>query len=364
VQPAEPYDVAIVGARIGGSVLAAFLGDAGHRVLIVDRARFPSDTISTHFFRGGGLAGVLGELELLREVDRAGAPHLDREYVYADGAAEPTIDEPQTPGTLGYNLSVRRVTLDELLVRRAARSPSVELREGTVVTGLVRAADRVEGIRIGDEDVRARWVVAADGHASLVAREIDPPMQEQHDPIRALYFVYVTGFARPDGGAAPDGPEFSFLGDELAYVFPSDAGVTCVALSVNLAAFPQLRSGGLTAFRDRIRHHHGIWPRFEAATITGRLLGRGPQRSTVRVPAGPGWALVGDAGMHQDPWTGEGMDSAARSARALAEILDEHLHGRLSEDDVVGRYHAARDDQGIEDFHYTVENGRDLRALA
>lgn len=358
------YDVAIVGARIGGSVLAAFLGDAGHRVLLVDRARFPSDTISTHFFRGAGLAGVLGELGLLEDVDRIGAPRLERQYHYSDGGTEPVVDEPQTPGTLGYNLSVRRIALDELLVRRATRSASVELREGTVVTGLVRSNGRVEGIRIGDEAVRARWVIAADGHASLVARLLEPPTQEQHDAIRALYFVYVTGFAGPDGGAEPDGPEFSFLGDELAYVFPSDAGITCIALSVSLAAFPELRSGGLDAFRDHLRLHRGVWPRFEASSIVGRLLGRGPQRNTVRVPAGPGWALVGDSGMHQDPWTGEGMDSASRSARALAVILDDHLRGRIGAQEVTSRYHAARDEQGLADFHDTVENGRDLRALA
>ena len=357
------YDVVIVGARIGGAVLAAYLGDAGHRVLLLDRTHFPSDTISTHFFRGGGLAGVLGELGLLAEIDAIGAPRLDREYVYTDGGADPNPAEPQDPGTLGYNLSVRRLPLDELLVRRATRSPSVELREGTVVTDLVHEDGRVAGVRIGEEAVRAQWVVGADGHASLVARLIDAPVQERHDPIRALYYVYVSGFSAPDGGTHANAPEFSFRGDELGYVFPSDGGVTCVGVSVNLAGFRELRAGGLDDLRRRVLLHRGLGPRFEAATIQGRLLGRGPQPSVVRVPSGPGWALVGDSGMHQDPWTGEGMDSAARSARALAALLDEHLRGRMSVAEVASRYHAARDAQGLDNFHGTVEGGRDLRAL-
>lgn len=66
--------------------------------------------------------------------------------------------------------------------------------------------------------------------------------------------------------------------------------------------------------------------------------------------------------MHQDPWTGEGMDSAARSARALAEILDAHLRGRLSAGEVGHRYHVARDEQGLDNFHETVEGARDLGA--
>src|SRR6266496_2542495 len=45
------YDVIIVGARVAGSVLAALLGGQGHRVLLLEKAHFPSDTLSTHFFR-------------------------------------------------------------------------------------------------------------------------------------------------------------------------------------------------------------------------------------------------------------------------------------------------------------------------
>ena len=356
----EPFDVAIVGSRVGGSVLSAYLGDAGHRVLLVDRATFPSDTISTHFFRGNGLGGILGELGLLAEIESIGAPRLDRQYVYADGSSASIVGEPQSPGSIGYNLSVRRLPLDEMLVRRATRSASVELREATVVTGVLWEDGRVGGILIGEEVVQARWVVGADGHASVVARLVDAPIQERHDPMRALYYVYLAGFAPPDGSSGPDGPEFSFLGDELAYVFPSDGEIACVALSVNLAVFGQMRGGGLDAFTGRIGRHRGLASRYAAATVVGRLLGRGPQHSTVRVPAGPGWALVGDAGMHQDPWTGEGMDSAARSARALAGLLDEHLRGRRSAEAVVAGYHAARDAQGLENFHQTVRDGRDL----
>lgn len=359
----QPVDVAIIGARIGGSALAAYLGDAGHRVALVDRASFPSDTISTHFFRGAGLAGVLGDLRLLASIDALGAPRLDREYVYTDGSSDAEVGDPQDPGSVGYNLSVRRRTLDELLLRRAGRSPSVEIREGAAVTDLLWEDGLVRGVCIGDERIRARWVVGADGQASLVARLVDAGIQERHDPIRALYYVYVTGFAAPDGSSTPDGPEFSFLGDELAYVFPSDAGVTCVALSVNLEAFRDLRAAGLDGFRAGIRRHPAINDRFEGATLISRLLGRGPQPSTVRVAAGPGWALVGDSGMHQDPWTGEGMDSAARSARALAELLDDQLRGRLGTDGFVSRYRAARDAQGLDNFHATVTGGRDLRLL-
>ncbi len=73
---APEYDVIVVGARIGGSTVAALLGDAGYRVLLVDRATFPSPTLSTHFFRGGLALSVFKRLGVLDDVLALGSPRL------------------------------------------------------------------------------------------------------------------------------------------------------------------------------------------------------------------------------------------------------------------------------------------------
>jgi flavin-dependent dehydrogenase len=59
------YDAIVVGARCAGSPTAMLLARAGHRVLLVDRAGFPSDTLSTHYIhqpgvarRGGGACSI------------------------------------------------------------------------------------------------------------------------------------------------------------------------------------------------------------------------------------------------------------------------------------------------------------------
>jgi 2-polyprenyl-6-methoxyphenol hydroxylase-like FAD-dependent oxidoreductase len=70
----ERYDVIVVGARVGGSALAALLGDQGVSVLLLDRAQFPSTTSSTHFFRGAGMVGVLERLGVLDAVLDLGLP--------------------------------------------------------------------------------------------------------------------------------------------------------------------------------------------------------------------------------------------------------------------------------------------------
>ena len=66
------YDVIIVGARVAGSALAALLGEQGHRVLLLEKAHFPSDTLSTHFFRAPALR-VFERLSVLDEVRSAAA---------------------------------------------------------------------------------------------------------------------------------------------------------------------------------------------------------------------------------------------------------------------------------------------------
>ena len=53
----RPYDAIIVGARCAGSPMAALLARKGYRVLVVDKATFPSDTVSTHVLHPLGVAG-------------------------------------------------------------------------------------------------------------------------------------------------------------------------------------------------------------------------------------------------------------------------------------------------------------------
>jgi flavin-dependent dehydrogenase len=363
---ATDYDVAVVGARVAGSITASLLGDAGLRVLLVDSARFPSDTISTHFFRGAGLVGALKRIGVLDEVLAAGAPPLVRQYDYQAGSASFHIGPPQDPGEIGYGLSVRRITLDRILIDRARRTPGVEVREGTAVRALRRdATGRVTGLVLQAEgglaDVSARLIVGADGRGSFVARSVGAAVERVEPATRAMYFRYLRDFAPPDGAAA-DGPEFSLAGDELVYAFPSDDGVVCLAISINLAEFDRFRTAPEARFAERLGAHRGLADRFAAARPDGRMLASGPKDAVIRTPAGPGWALVGDASLHQDPWTGLGMDNAASQASLLAESVTGWLHGDLPEAEALAAYRKRRDEALIPGFDFTASAGRDLAA--
>jgi len=353
------YDVVVVGGRVAGALTAVLFARNGLQVVLVDRAEFPSPTLSTHFFRGDGMIRVLALAGVLRSVHGLGAPRLTCEYSYSDGSADATVGPPQDPGDAGYCLSVRREPLDATVLE-AARRAGVEVRTATAAARLARVGDRVIGVELADGSVLvADLVVGADGRRSMVARDVEASYTECHPGRRALFYRYVSGFAAP-GGGTPDGPEFSQLGDELAYVFPSDAGLTCIAISINLEEYEGFRHDARARFDALLRRHHGLWDRYAASRREGRLFGCGPEPDYVRRCAGPGWALVGDAGLHQDPWTGAGMDSAASTAALLVEARD----GSAGSDDWMETFHQRRDEKLLDGFHETVRGAADLSAIA
>ena len=357
------FDVAIVGARVAGAVTAALLGDMGYRVLVVDSASFPSDTISTHFFRGGGLIGMLERLGVLERVLALGCPPLTRQYEYGDDPT-PTVVGPQDPGAVGHNLSCRRLPLDALLIERALAG-GADVRQRTTAREVVIDAGRVTGLVIEHdgrrETVEANRVVGADGRGSPLARWLDAPTDRREPATRAMYFRYLTGFRGPDGSW--DGPEFSIVGDEMVYVFPSDDGIACLAISVSLEMFERFRRGPEAAFDARLGGHPGIVARYRSSKPISRILASGPKDALIRQASGPGWALVGDAGLQQDPWTGFGMDNAGVHAGFLAEAIDDWLSGRSSEDDAFRTYRMRRDQHALPGFDFTAEYGRDLTRL-
>ena len=332
-------------------------------MLVVDRATFPSSTISTHFFRGAWCVSALERVGILPDVLATGAPPLVREFNADALDGSWTEDPPQDPGDVGYCLSVRRETLDAMLVARARREPSVSVREGVAVRDLLVDVGRVVGATLATghdvvDEVRARVVVGADGHASRVASKVGAATQERIPASRAMYYRYVRGMAGPDGPA--DAPEFSGGDDELVYVFPSDDDHACVALSIGLPAYAAARTRAEDAFAERIAAHPFVGPRVAAATQVGRLWGCGPRDAIVRQPVGPGWALVGDASMYQDPWTGNGMDFASTHASYLAESIDDLLGGSVTEDNAWASYHRRRDEHGMPGWRETGELGKDL----
>jgi menaquinone-9 beta-reductase len=131
-------DAIVVGARCAGSATAIALARAGRRVVVLDRTRFPADTISTHLLFPGGVAELqrLGALERVRAL---GAPEMPQALV-AGAGLEPRGRFTPVDG-IDHALCVRRTGLDAALVD-TAREAGVEVREGVRVVDLLRERGR------------------------------------------------------------------------------------------------------------------------------------------------------------------------------------------------------------------------------
>ena len=169
------------------------LARAGHRVLVVDRATFPSDTISTHLVHPPGVA-ALRRWGLLDRVTATGCPPI---HTYSFDLGQLTITG--SPGTADTPVAYapRRTVLDKLLVD-AASDAGAEVREGFTVSAVVFSDGRVTGVRGRDRDGRAvtehaRVVVGADGLHSLVARAVRPDQYHDKPRLQCSYYTYFSG---------------------------------------------------------------------------------------------------------------------------------------------------------------------------
>lgn len=331
------YDVIVVGARCAGSALAMLLARRGHRVLAVDRAAFPSDTLSTHYIQQRGLAR-LRDWGLLDELVASGCPPIREMTVsYKEsvitGFADPIegIDATYAP---------RRTVFDKILVD-AARDAGAEVRENCSVTELLFEGDRVVGIRAKQAggvvvEERAPIVVGADGKGSLVAAQTRAPFQHVVPAECFVYYTYWSGL---------DTQFHSRIGDlEQVGFWPTHDGLTLTAVMQPRERYEEFRTDVEGNFRAVFKR---IVPEVAEQMDTDgkpeeKFYGLRYPDNFYRQSAGAGWALVGDAGYHKDPLTGLGITDAFVQVEKLAAKIDAGLGGARRLDEAVAEYERER----------------------
>lgn len=319
----QRVEVLVVGGRCAGAPLATHLAHAGVSVLVADRARFPSDTLSTHVFQGGAIAS-LDRLGVLGEVLATGAPPVARGRVlFANGDDRLQADVPMPePGPgLAPMLCVRRVALDEILHCAAAAAGALTL-DGWGFKELVRQDGVVAGARLRARDgsertVLADLVVGADGRQSSVARAVGAHDYGVLPTERFGYFAYYEGVPTTDP------PAIDIVRDDRLYGFgmPADEGLYLACVMAPAADHKSFMTDVEAGWRREI----GRLPRAGEIVAPGRLVGRPrglrPVDTFLREATGPGWVLVGDAGHFKDPAPGQGIADALRQAERLAETV-------------------------------------------
>lgn len=341
------YDAIIVGARCAGSPTAMLLSRMGYRVLLVDRARFPSDTLSTHIVQPRGIA-ALERWGLLERLVATGCPPL-RRASYDFGALEisGTPGDAMTP--LAY--CPRRTVLDKLLLD-AADEAGAEVRERFSVGELLFDGERVIGIRgrSGGRTVseKAAVVVGADGWHSIVARSVQAVRYHERPPLSIAYYAYWSGLPVSDGVEVHIRPHAGFG------AAPTHDGLTMTIGGWPYAEFEQRRHDVERNFVGLLSGIPDFAERLRGARRESRVRGAAIP-NYFRQVSGPGWTLVGDAGYIKDSITAQGISDAFTDAERCARALHETFSGTRSFEAAMTEYQRTRDEHALPMYELTCQ---------
>lgn len=306
-------NVAIVGAGPAGLAVAIGLRLRGIDVVVADRGHGPIDKACGEGVMPLGITrlrelGVLAHLDFERTASIRGIRYVNESGVSACA----TLPD-------GGGLGIRRLALSAALFARA-REVGVELREGCDARWLGRGENGDQRLLLGDEPLKARFLVAADGLRSTLRAQAcldrSVPSGSRRCGLRRHFRI------------APwtDHVEVHFAGDVEAYVTPVGADEVGVAFLWDEARRPHSAS-----FAEMLREFPLLAARVANREASSTTRGAGPLRQRVRNVVADDFALVGDAAGFVDAITGEGislgLDSAAALVADFAERRGGVLHG-------------------------------------
>ena len=343
------YDVAIVGARCAGASTALLLARKGYKVLLVDRARFPSDISHGHYIHKAG-PRLLRKWGLLDRIVATGCPPVTT-HSFDFGRIVLTGRDLAIDGVAaGY--APRRNVLDALLVE-AAIAAGAEFRDSLGVDSFIWERGRIAGLRGRDMKSganvaeRAFLVVGADGRNSGLARGVNAPVYDAVPPLNCWYYSYWSGLPVL-------GLEVYIRSGQAIIAHPTNDGLTLVAVSWPAAEQQAVQTALALRFRQAIEQAPHFAERMRAAAREERFYGAANLPNFFRKPFGPGWALVGDAGCHKDPYLGLGCGDAFRDASFLAESIDQGFKGPLPMDMTLSGYETRRNAATAADYQLNV----------
>ena len=319
------------------------LARAGQRVLLIDRGRYGTDTVSTHALMRGAVV-QLYRWNVLPAIVAAGTTPIRRAtFFYAADAVSVAINPRDGIEAL---YAPRRYVLDRLLVDAAAAA-GADVAFGVHLRELQRSSSgRVTGVVLEDESARvhhvaSRVVVGADGLRSTVARLVEAPAYRVGRHATATIYGHWSGLE-------VGGYEWYFVPGLSGGAIPTNDGQVCVSLSVPDREFTRLFAHQQDrAFVELLSQ--------VAPGLAGQIRREGPvglhgfpgHRGFFRRSHGPGWALVGDAGYFKDPLTAHGITDALRDAELVATAIEDGSDAALAD------YQEQRDAASLEVFENT-----------
>jgi flavin-dependent dehydrogenase len=330
------YDIIVVGGRCAGSPTAMLLSRKGYRVLLVDRAAFPSDTMSSHFVHVPGVA-QLERWGLRDKVVASNCPPV-RSICLNLGLFSLTGFFPPLDG-IDTAYGPRRVVLDKILTE-AAVDAGAELREEFTTEEVLFEDGQVTGIRGrtrsgANVTEKARFVIGADGLHSRVAHAVGAPKYQEKPTVTCAYYTYWSG-------VSVNGAELYPRENRFIVAFPTNDNLVCNLIQWPKESFPAVRADIEGQFLKALELAPELAERIRGGSRAERFVGTVDVPNFFRKPYGPGWALVGDAGYHKDPNMAQGISDAFRDAETLANAVDRGFSGRQPLEDALAEYERQR----------------------
>jgi flavin-dependent dehydrogenase len=342
------YDAIVVGARVAGAAAAMLLARRGFDVLLVDRARFPSEIPHGHYVHMHG-PPRLAAWGLLDRVLATGCPPITS--ITMDLGDFPLTGRGLAVDGVPVGIAPRRAVLDKVLID-AAIEAGAEFRDRFPVHDLTVEDGRVTGIRgRGGLTKRARFVIGADGRNSQVARRVGAPVYAEQPTLACWYFSYWSGVAW-------DGLEMYRRGHRMIFAHPTNDGRFAMFVGWPIAELRAVRrdiEAQMMAVVDRVPD---LSQRVRSGRREERIYGAAQLPNFLRKPYGPGWALVGDAGCHKDPVRALGICDALRDAELLADSLTATLSGGRAEAEALSEYERRRNEATTDDYEANLRAAR------
>ncbi|TDD89635.1 NAD(P)/FAD-dependent oxidoreductase [Actinomadura darangshiensis] len=349
----ERFDVVIVGARCAGSPLAVLLARAGLKVALVEQARFPRETLSSHLMEADALTFLM-RLGVGDPVRATGVRFLTRADVRLEGfeVLAPFPLRFDDPGGAAF---LRRNLLDGILADAAADA-GADLRMNTKVVDVLWDRGRVSGVRVRhggvEADLRAPLLVGADGRRSTVAYMCASRKYNVEPGRRSYYFTFFEG-ADPEYS---DRFVFHRWGDRMVWGGPADGGLYLLGVSPEGHEREYFRT---ETERGLLAHLRGCEPTARAlagARVATRIVGIRNFDGYFRQASGPGWVLAGDAGHFKDPALGRGIGDAFLQVEALAPAIARGLGGTSADLDTALRRWGRWRDAHFEGHYWLAAN--------
>src|SRR4030095_7424902 len=314
------HDVIVVGARCAGSPLAMLLARRGVKVLLVARASFPSDIPHGHFVHRHG-PRRLRDWGLLGKVAER-TPAITT--MLFDASDFPLVARNLVEDGVAWGYGPRRATLDRILVEAATES-GADVRQGVSVFEYIIEHGTVVGIHARTQTglpmmERAPLVVGANGRNSGLARAVGAAVYNQVPPLLCYYFSYWSGVAAEAFELYARTKE-----RRVIFSFKTEDDLFAIFVGAPMDEFDSFRRDIESAFMNTLGMAPGLAERVRNARREERFYGCSDFPNFYRKPYGNGWALIGDAGLHKDPYLALGICDALRDVELLADAILEGL---------------------------------------